>query len=97
MVNGADINAPGGEYYGTALQRASAEGHERIVQLLLANGADVNAPGPAFDGTALQLASDRGHEGVMRLLLAKGARDINAQGQYVNEIQQIGPDSDLNP
>ncbi|KAF7516675.1 hypothetical protein PCG10_002003 [Penicillium crustosum] len=97
LVNGADINAPGGEYYGTALQRASANGHESVVQLLLANGADVNAPGPAFDGTALQLASDRGHEGVMRLLLAKGARDINAQGQYVNEIQQIGPDSDLNP
>ncbi|KAJ5202188.1 hypothetical protein N7449_004267 [Penicillium cf. viridicatum] len=74
-AKGADVNAPG-----------DAEGHEGVVQLLLAKGADVNAPGGRLNGTALQCASDRGHEGVVQLLLAKGARDINTQGQHVNEI-----------
>ena len=39
---GADVNAEG-RYYGNALQAASAEGHEIVVQLLLQKGADLNA------------------------------------------------------
>ena len=35
---GADVDFQGGRY-GTALQAASAEGHERVVQQLLAAGA----------------------------------------------------------
>lgn len=77
LSQGADVNAPGGRY-GTALQAASGEGHERLVELLLSNGADVNA----IDGglsTALQVASRGGHERVVKLLLSNGA-DVNSPG-----------------
>jgi ankyrin repeat protein len=35
---GADVNAQGG-HFGTALQAASARGHEKLVQMLRAAGA----------------------------------------------------------
>jgi ankyrin repeat protein len=35
---GADVNAQGGEY-GNALQAASAEGHDKVVQMLMNAGA----------------------------------------------------------
>jgi ankyrin repeat protein len=41
LDRGADVNAQGGRY-GSALQAASSEGHDKIVQLLLDKGADVN-------------------------------------------------------
>jgi ankyrin repeat protein len=40
----ADVNARGG-YYGNALQAASGEGHEQMVEPLLEKGANVNAQG----------------------------------------------------
>ncbi|KAL3440228.1 hypothetical protein BJX65DRAFT_290909 [Aspergillus insuetus] len=57
-----------------ALQAASAEGHQAIVQLLLDQGADVNAQGGNVDvesksrlgRTPLSWAAENGHEGVMR-------------------------------
>jgi ankyrin repeat protein len=51
LDKGADVNAQGGDD-GNALQSASAEGHQEIVQLLLDKGADVNAQG-GNDGNAL--------------------------------------------
>jgi hypothetical protein len=74
---GADVNAQGG-YFGSALQAASAGGHDRVVQRLLENGADVNTQGGHY-GRALQAASDWGHDRVVQRLLENGA-DVNAQG-----------------
>ncbi|KAK0302368.1 hypothetical protein LTR01_008795 [Friedmanniomyces endolithicus] len=65
---------------GTALYAASARGHEKVVEMLLAKGADVNAQGGHYGG-ALQTASARGNEKVVEMLLAKGA-DVNAQGGH---------------
>nr|OQO18690.1 hypothetical protein B0A51_14563 [Rachicladosporium sp. CCFEE 5018] len=71
---------------GTALQAASAEGHEKVAEMLLAKGADVNAQG-GFYGNALQAALAGGHEKVAEMLLAKDA-DVNAQGgDYGNALQ----------
>lgn len=38
LSKGADVNARGG-YYGSALQWASAKGHEQMVQMFLQHGA----------------------------------------------------------
>ncbi|KAK6387054.1 hypothetical protein LTS17_000320 [Exophiala oligosperma] len=73
----ADANTQGGTY-GTALQAASAHGHEKIVQILLDKGADVNAQGNRY-GTALQAASVWKQEKIVQILLDKGA-DVNTQG-----------------
>lgn len=42
MDQGANANAQGG-IYGNALQAASYQGHEKVVQQLLEKGADVSA------------------------------------------------------
>ncbi|KAJ5626555.1 hypothetical protein N7528_003982 [Penicillium herquei] len=55
----------------TALQAASAEGHDKIVQLLLDRGADFNAS--SSKGGALQLASAGGHDKIVQMLLNRGA------------------------
>ncbi|EXM13556.1 hypothetical protein V3481_007004 [Fusarium oxysporum f. sp. vasinfectum] len=62
----------------SALQAASAGGHEHIVKLLLDNGADVNAQGGDLYGTELQTAALEGHEHIVKLLLDNGA-NVNAQ------------------
>jgi ankyrin repeat protein len=49
-----------------------AEGHEKIVQILVDAGANVNAEG-GFYGNALQAASYGGHEKVVQVLLDNGA------------------------
>ncbi|KAL4941531.1 hypothetical protein BDV06DRAFT_179665 [Aspergillus oleicola] len=79
------INTKGG-WLGNALQAASFEGHENVVQILLAQGAEVNAQGGRYSN-ALQAASSGGHEEVVQILLARGA-EVNAQGgRYSNALQ----------
>jgi hypothetical protein len=85
LQHGVDVNQvyevpfkSGG--FETAVQIASAEASEAMVQLLLDKGADVNAkPGLRGRGTALAAAADRGHEAIVRMLLEKGA-DVNIVG-----------------
>ncbi|KAJ7453199.1 ankyrin repeat-containing domain protein [Mycena latifolia] len=62
----------------TALQHASAIGHEGVVRLLIDHGADVNLYARRY-GTALQRASWFGHRDIVELLISEGA-DINCQG-----------------
>ncbi|OAP54807.1 hypothetical protein AYL99_11255 [Fonsecaea erecta] len=76
------------EYYGTALQVASGEGHVEIVKLLLDSGADVNAPGKRYSDTALQAASAKGHVEIVKLLLDSGA-DVNAPGKRYGTALQM--------
>ncbi|RKK27323.1 hypothetical protein BFJ67_g16193 [Fusarium oxysporum f. sp. cepae] len=86
-IEGADVNAQGGEY-GNALQAASFKGNREVVQLLLDKGADVSAQGGRY-GNALQAASYNGNREVVQLLLDKGA-DVNTQGgKYSNALQAV--------
>ncbi|KAF4250945.1 hypothetical protein CNMCM8980_009584 [Aspergillus fumigatiaffinis] len=80
--------------YDNALLEASAEGHEKIIQLLLENGADVNAQG----GSALLAASKEGHDKIIQLLLDHGA-DVNAQGGSASALLNSPADltTALNP
>ncbi|KAI3573631.1 ankyrin repeat-containing domain protein [Fusarium oxysporum f. sp. albedinis] len=64
-------------YYGSALQAASADGHDKTVQLI-ENNADVNAEGGRY-GSALRAASAGGHYKIVQLLIENNA-DVNAQG-----------------
>jgi ankyrin repeat protein len=59
LDKGADVNAQGG-YFGNALQAASAEGYQEIVQLLLDKGAQ-----DGEYGNALQAASVGGYQEIV--------------------------------
>ena len=72
------FNTKGG-LFGNALQAASGEGHDKVMQMLLDQGVDVNAQGGGVYGNALQAASCKGHDKVVQILLNQGA-DVNAQG-----------------
>lgn len=72
-----DINAQG-DYFGSALQAASAGGYSAVVRTVLHNGASVNQQG-GYYGNALQAASASCDWETVELLLSHGA-DINAQG-----------------
>lgn len=61
-----------------ALYRASLDGHENIVRMLLDHGADVNARG-GHHRTALHAATHGGHMSTVVTLLEYGA-DIECQG-----------------
>ena len=63
----ANTNAQGGSY-GNALQAASADGSEKVVQILLEKGADVHAQ-EGFFGNELQAALVYGHEKVVHMLV----------------------------
>ncbi|MCJ1395280.1 hypothetical protein MMC18_008164 [Xylographa bjoerkii] len=76
---GADIEQKAG-CFGSALQAASAEGNESIVQLLVERGANINAQGGCF-GTALIAASRRGRESMIRYLVEHGA-DLMIENSY---------------
>ena len=89
LYHGADVNFQGG-FFGTALQAASYEGHEKVAQILLDHGADVNFQGGCF-GSALQAASHKGHEKVVQILLDHGA-DVNFQGGLFGPALQAALD-----
>lgn len=75
------------------LVKASSNGIEQIVRLLITHGVDVNAN----NGYALRKASGGGHAGVVRLLIENGA-DVNAdsgvkdglEGSALYEASQYG-------
>ncbi|KAE8363146.1 purine and uridine phosphorylase [Aspergillus caelatus] len=66
--------------YDSSLVAACANGHDKIVQMLLEHGANVNTQ-DGFYGTALQVACYGGHNKVVEMLLEHGA-DVNTQGGY---------------
>jgi ankyrin repeat protein len=78
LASGVDVRNWDG-YYGTALQAASARGHEGVVEYLLEHGATINGSG--HHGTALQAAAHEGQERVVRLLVQRGA-DVNQRGRH---------------
>lgn len=77
LRRGARVNAKFGGNGETALHRATAHGHSKIVKFLLEQGADVNAPDDV-GATALISASYHGYTETVRILLNAGA-DVNAK------------------
>lgn len=77
LDKGADPSSVNEDGVG-GLFRASAEGHQAIVKLLLARGARVNQRFGPFGLTVLRIATQEGQTEVVRLLLAAGA-DPNAK------------------
>ena len=61
------------DYYGNALQAASARGNEPIVRLLLEKGANINVQGGGY-GNALQAALAQGNEPIVRLAAGEGGQ-----------------------
>ncbi|KAJ5140977.1 hypothetical protein N7448_004385 [Penicillium atrosanguineum] len=72
--------------YGSALQAACFNGHDKIVMMLLENGANVSAQGGKY-GTALHAACDRGHSKVVQMLLGGGANIDTGGGYYGTALQ----------
>jgi len=101
LASGADVNIPGkalnrlaGVPYGEAspLHAACAEGHESVVQFLLAHGADTGKIVQS-SGTPLQAAIRRNHLSVVRLLLDAGA-NVD-QGSYDTPLSEASRDGKL--
>ena len=65
------------EFGWPALMKASAYGHEKIVELLLNAGASVDMQND-FDTTSLMWASKGGYKGIVKMLLKAGAA-VNQQ------------------
>lgn len=95
LERGVDPNMISDGYYArTALQEASAKGHEDIVRMLLDHKADVNICGkfkPYSDtsheennyeeySSALHAASANGHYRIVKMLLDAGAQSHQEDG-----------------
>ncbi|GAM35537.1 ankyrin repeat protein [Talaromyces pinophilus] len=66
----------------TPLQRASYDGNEALVKLLISYRADINAPAyNSLGQTALQAAVSRSHTRIVKILLDSGA-NVRAPGVY---------------
>jgi ankyrin repeat protein/adenylate kinase family enzyme len=82
LEEGVEIETGGG----AALQKASVEGHNAIIEILLGVGANVNAQGGEY-GNALQAAAWNGSAETVKILLDAQA-NVNAQGgEYGNALQ----------
>ncbi|KAJ7138137.1 ankyrin repeat-containing domain protein [Mycena epipterygia] len=72
LVNGADVNVPGGsEFCGAAIRGASANNYKDVVRLLIENGANIDMH--EHLGLALELASSKGQTNIVRGLMEKCA------------------------
>ena len=58
----------------TPLHKASARGHDKIVELLVKNGANVNAMSSSLHETPLMYAAERGREKIVEFLIKNGAQ-----------------------
>ncbi|KAL7904360.1 ankyrin repeat-containing domain protein [Trichoderma velutinum] len=65
-------------FYHTALHAAIHNGHDKVVQILLARNARINAPSRSYFD-ALQAAAGQGHDNIVQILLENGAQ-VNARG-----------------
>ncbi|KAF3385156.1 hypothetical protein F1880_002608 [Penicillium rolfsii] len=82
LEHGADVNSRG-RRVSNALQAASINSYENLVQILLDHGADVNARG-GFYGNARQAASYKRYDSVDAV---EHGADVNAQGgDYGNAL-----------
>ena len=68
-------------YSRTPLSWAAENGHEAVVQQLLAKGADIETKDYYSGQTPLLWAAENGHEAVVQQLLAKGA-DVETKDNY---------------
>ncbi|KAJ6527970.1 hypothetical protein DFH09DRAFT_161679 [Mycena vulgaris] len=78
LDNGADVDAPGGEY-GSPLLAATIRGNTGVVQLLLERRSDINFEDEER-GSAFRVASEDGKIEIAQLLLEHGAH-INVQDE----------------
>ncbi|EWC43627.1 hypothetical protein DRE_01514 [Drechslerella stenobrocha 248] len=87
LRRGVDVNRRAVGSNCTALQLASAEGHENIVKMLLSKGATINTTEGGSYGNPLNVAISRGYTGIIHLLLSNGA-DVNLRGGYYGTALQ---------
>ncbi|KAI2627703.1 ankyrin repeat-containing domain protein [Hypoxylon sp. NC1633] len=85
LSHGADVNGPGDEHHGTAIQIAAKRGYLRIALILLEAGADINAaPSSGSGRTALEAAAERGRLDMAYLLL----QNDNDEGNIKERCQR---------
>ena len=77
MKLGADYKNARGEGDWAPLHMAAIEGHDQVVELLLANGADANVR-DLENSTPLHYAANKSHLNTTEILLRYGA-DVNAK------------------
>ena len=87
IKNGLNVDAPC-HHYGTPLQAAAAQGHEKLVYVMLRFwGADANKQGGRFV-SPLVAAISNGHNDVVRTLLKHGANPIAGAGSFISPVYQ---------
>lgn len=96
LENGANVNAKR-ENGITALMGAALEGHQEIVELLLAKEAEVDAKvyffGHVGGATACDLASQKGYKDIVKLLVRAGAFHEEKPEEALREKKIASPDS----
>lgn len=95
LEKGANVNAKRANGI-TALMGASIEGHQEVVELLLAREADVDAKvyffGHTSGATACDLASEKGHKEIVKLLVRAGAFH-EEKAEAVREAKVAAPET----